>query len=106
MFSEFYFPPSLTMFQPLGSEFTLNELLDAEKQPFLLGPPHSPHSHTLKKPHPEEASPCTHARKHTMDSNSLRIPMKFTGSETWETLETEALLPEACVQFCPEEIER
>ena len=40
-----------------------------------------------------------------MDSKSLRISMKFTDSETCETLETEALLPEAYVQFCPVEIE-
>ena len=56
-------------------------------------------------PLPEETSPCTHARKHAMDSKSLRISMKFTDSETCETLETEAVLPEACVQFCPVETE-
>ena len=35
----------------------------------------------------------------------LRTSTKFPDSETWETLEIEALLPKASVEFCPVEIE-
>ena len=61
---------------------------------FHLGPPHSPHPHTLKKPRPV----------HMLGSVPwtiiyfLRISTKFPDSKTCETLKIEALLPEASVE--------